>query len=202
MISKEEMLNHIDKSMNTLKEDLKKYIDESVEENNKEKEREDYRRFKIKTNEFISHSELYNINPSKLEVGDIVFGLVFGNDMESCRYPFEIIYKDNKKLIIQGIKKPSNLYTFNQACNLKWDVYYMLNNKSYIKEGCTIISKEIIDEYDLEKPYNLCLGFPYWTSTPIASTGWRIDCIGEVGYNNIIEGLSKHAAFPCMIINL
>ena len=202
MINKEEMLSYIDKSMNTLKDDLKEYIDKSIEENRKSGKF--YKKFKS-DKAFENKEALYDFDSDEIKLGDVVFGVVCGDDIEDERYPFKVIYKDDDKLILEGIKNIDKWYTFDQACDLRWDIKLMVDGEIHFQKDCTIISKEIIDKYDLSSllsGWNLGVGFWYWTKTRYecySSSAWYVSSDGSVD----IGGTSgTRGALPHVIIDL
>lgn len=205
MVNKEEMVSYIDKSIDSLKEELKKYIDESIEEDNKEKENEFYEKFKS-DKVFENKEALYNIYSNKIDLGDIVFGVVYGDDIKDERYPFKVIYKDKEKLILEGIKNTNKSYTFVQACYLRWDIKLMVNQNIIFKKQCRIISKEIIDEFELSSSLsykNLGVGFCYWTSTCHTDSiyrAWRVTSYGVLDTTG--SSSTEISAIPYTIIYL
>lgn len=204
MISKEEMINHIDKSIDTLKEDLKKYIDEFVKENKAEYILYLYDKY------FKYNESLYNIDPNKIKLGDVVFGIVSKDRVEDDRYPFRVIYKSNDKLILLGIKRLDDC-SFSKAYDLRWNVAYYLNKKPYIQSNCSVISRELIDQYTTDECLDLATGFPYWTKSidedesifraiiDDKTLAWSVNSDGTCSYDRVSTELYTQ---PCVIINL
>lgn len=200
MINKEEMINHIDKSIDTLKEDLKKYIDESVKENKAE--------YILYDEYFKYYESLYNIDPNKIKLGDIVFGIVSKDRVEDDRYPFRVIYKSNDKLILLGIKRLDDC-SFSKAYDLRWNVSYYLNKKPYIQSNCSIISKDLIIRYTTDECLDLATGFPYWTKSTDESIfrtiidekslAFSINSDGTCSCDRVSTELYTQ---PCITINL
>ena len=202
MANKEEMLSYIDKSIDSLKEDLKKYIDDSIGEN--EKINNFYEKF-ISDKFFENKEALYNINSNEIKLADIVFGIVYGDDIEDERYPFKVIYKDNEKLILEGTKNIVKAYTFIQACSLKWDIKLMANQKIIFKKDCTIISKEIIDEFNLDSLLSgqiLGAGFWRWTSTTYSIERSYALCVDSRGGAYAYDMSASLGAVPFVIVYL
>lgn len=198
-MNKKELLDHIDSTVDNIVDEVLKYVEDSIEEKKKDKFFKNFMSDKmLKWNE-----DLYDFDLEDVELGDIVFGAVYGDDIKSARYPFKIIYKSENKLILLGIKNINKKYNFVQACNLKWDIKLMVDGKI---KSChsTIISKELIDKYNLDSllsKQNLAVGFHYWTESRYnSSNAWFVYAGGYVDSTGIIS--DTLGALPCITINL
>ena len=197
---------YFDKKIDELKKDFdSKFskIEDQIKEINKEEEYEeidcsseecytkpDFEGFYKNTiyKVFSENKDLYNFDPDNIWLEDIVFGVVWEKDVLDSehhfgvkgRYPFRVIYKDDSKIVLQGLISTSEKMNHANAISHVWDISLMINNKEYKQRNCRALKIDTVRK--------LTDGFKGPCKTPILATGkeYWIDC----GYDYVTSDVS------------